>query len=73
MATLSLANCSLVLTIDEEIFIPVEPYRVPITVTFMPTAEQDTLDALDILLSPPRTCLSCGAKTNTAGELPCGH
>jgi len=19
------------------------------------------------------TCLSCGAKTNTAGELPCGH
>ncbi|MFJ3048548.1 hypothetical protein ACIPEN_22160 [Herbaspirillum chlorophenolicum] len=21
----------------------------------------------------PRVCLSCGAKTNTAGELPCGH
>lgn len=25
------------------------------------------------LYDPPRTCLSCGAKTNTAGELPCGH
>jgi len=23
--------------------------------------------------SMPRICLSCGAKTNSAGELPCGH
>lgn len=21
----------------------------------------------------PRTCLSCGAKTNDQGEIPCGH
>jgi len=21
----------------------------------------------------PLTCLSCGAKTNSSGELPCGH
>ncbi|MFJ3048579.1 hypothetical protein ACIPEN_22320 [Herbaspirillum chlorophenolicum] len=26
-----------------------------------------------VLHSLPLTCLSCGAKTNTAGELPCGH
>lgn len=73
MATLTVANCQIVWTIDKEVFIPADPYPVPITVTLLPTAEQDTLDAFDILFSPPVTCLSCGAKTNTAGELPCGH
>ncbi|WP_148664581.1 hypothetical protein [Herbaspirillum robiniae] len=26
-----------------------------------------------VLNRGPLTCLSCGAKTNGAGELPCGH
>ncbi|WP_343743342.1 hypothetical protein [Herbaspirillum huttiense] len=30
-------------------------------------------DGFQFQFADPRTCLSCGAKTNTAGELPCGH
>lgn len=74
MATISLADCSLVFAIEDDEDVPFHPrVRDAIRVVVSPEAEQETLDALDILLSPPRTCLSCGAKTNTAGELPCGH
>jgi len=77
MAVLTVKNCRIVCTIEGlgGFAAPVHPFEVPdgLSFTLQPTSEQDTLDALDILLSPPRTCLSCGAKTNTAGELPCGH
>ncbi|MRT30869.1 hypothetical protein [Herbaspirillum sp. CAH-3] len=77
MATLTVANCQIVCTIEGlgGFTTPVQPFEVPdgLSFTLQPSTDLETLDALDILLSPPRTCLSCGAKTNTAGELPCGH
>lgn len=41
-----------------------DPVIVPITVTMTFHTHRT---------SPGVTCLSCGAKTNTAGELPYGH
>ncbi|MGC5301782.1 hypothetical protein, partial [Escherichia coli] len=77
MATMTVANCEIVCTIEGlgGFTAPVQLFEVPVGISFtlQPSTDLEALDALDILLSPPRTCLSCGAKTNTAGELPCGH
>lgn len=36
-------------------------------------ADLESLDAFHTLFFPPTTCLSCGAKTQPDGSLPCGH